>query len=111
MGEGEGAAFETTEHVEIGGFGGEGERERGQRGLTVESGSSHTSAGQEVGNGFQAIKKDSMGRWGEMPRAGDLSCGLVPGQPPARFEGTFGSPKPVYGQLPVGRPIAQNVIA
>lgn len=48
-----GAASDATNHVQIGNFGGEGERKRGQRGLAVESSASHAGAGQEVGDGFQ----------------------------------------------------------
>jgi hypothetical protein len=67
VGEAEGGAAESAKNVEVGSFRGEGKRERGQRGLAVESGASHASAGQEVGDGFQAVKKDSMGMQGEMP--------------------------------------------
>jgi hypothetical protein len=56
VGEGEGGSAEASENVEVGGFGGEGKGKRGQRGLAVESGSSQTSAGQEVGDGFQAVE-------------------------------------------------------
>ena len=48
-------AKQAADYVEVGSFGGEGERERGQRGLAVEPGPSHAGAGQEVSNGFQAI--------------------------------------------------------
>ena len=57
VGKGESRATEASENVEVGSFGGEGERERGQRGLTVESDTPEASAGQEVGNGFQAVRK------------------------------------------------------
>ena len=43
-------------NVEIRGFGGEGQRERGQSRLAVESGASQAGAGQEVGDGFQAVR-------------------------------------------------------
>ena len=70
MGKGEGATVEATENIEIGSFGGKSERERGQRGLTVESGASHAGTGQEVGDGFQASRKDSMGMRREKPTGG-----------------------------------------
>ncbi len=67
MGEAERGATETAKHVDVGSFSGERKRERGQRRLAVESGASHTSAGQKVGDGFQAVKKDFMGIESEMP--------------------------------------------
>ena len=67
MGEAERGAAETAKHVDVGSFSGERKRERGQRGLAVESGASHTSAGQKVGDGFQAVNKDFMGIESEMP--------------------------------------------
>ena len=61
VGETEGGAADAAEDIEVWGFGGEGERERGERGLAVESGASQACAGQEVGDGFQSVSKDSMG--------------------------------------------------
>ncbi len=55
MGKGEGRAAKAAEDVEVGSFGGERERERGQRGLAVESGAAQACTGQEMGNGFQAV--------------------------------------------------------
>ena len=49
------AANDASDHVEVGSFGGERERECGQRSLAVESGTSHAGAGQEVSDGFQVI--------------------------------------------------------
>lgn len=56
MGKTEGGSAQTAEYVEVWGFGGERERKRGQGGLAIESGASQTSAGQEVSDGFQAVK-------------------------------------------------------
>ena len=70
MGEAEGWTAEAAEDVKVRSFGVEGQRERGQRGLAIEAGASHAGAGQEMGDGFQAVKKDSMGMQGEMPRSG-----------------------------------------
>jgi hypothetical protein len=60
--EAESGPAQTAEDIEIWCFGGERERECRQRGLAIESGASQARAGQEVSDGFQAIKKDSMGR-------------------------------------------------
>ena len=57
MREAKGRAADAAQDIEIRGFGGERERERGKGGLTIESGASHTRAGQEVGDRFQAVKR------------------------------------------------------
>ncbi len=79
MGEAKSGAADSAEHIEVWRFGGERERERGQRGLAVESGASQAGAGQEVGDGFQAVKKDSMGMEVEMPMTGNYSSGSFRG--------------------------------
>ena len=61
MSKSEGGAADSAEDVEIRGFSGECERKRGQRGLAIEPGASHAGAGQEVGDGFQAVWKDCRG--------------------------------------------------
>jgi hypothetical protein len=68
--EAEGGATEAAEDVQVRGFGGERERERGQRGFAVEPGAPQAGAGQEVSDGFQAVRKDSMGTCSGMPTAG-----------------------------------------
>ena len=55
MGESEGRAAEAAEDVQIGSLGGERERERGQRGLTIKSGAAHARARQEMGDRFQVV--------------------------------------------------------
>jgi hypothetical protein len=62
MREAERGAAEAAEDVEVWSFGGERERERGQRGLAVEPGASQARASQEVGNGFQSVKRILWGR-------------------------------------------------
>jgi hypothetical protein len=57
MSEAERWSPEATEHIEIWSFGGEGQRERGQRGFAIESGASHAGTGQKVGDGFQAVRR------------------------------------------------------
>ena len=66
----EGGAADPAEDVEIRGFSGECERKRGKSGLAIESGAPHAGAGQEVGDGFQAVWKDCRGWWEEMPSGG-----------------------------------------
>ena len=56
MGKAESWAAETAENVQIRSLRGEGECERGQRGLAVESGAAHACTGQEVGDRFQGLK-------------------------------------------------------
>ena len=51
------AAHDARDYVEIRSLGGERQRERGQRGLAVEPGASHTSAGQEVSDRFQVVRR------------------------------------------------------
>ena len=46
----------AAQYVQVGRFGGERERERGQRGLAVEPGTSHARAGQKVSDRFQALR-------------------------------------------------------
>ena len=54
MGESENRSAEkTADDVEVGSFGGEGERGGGQRGLAVETGSSQRRAEKKVSDGFQ----------------------------------------------------------
>lgn len=67
MGEAESRSADAAEDVEVWRFGGERQRERGQRSLAIESGAPQACAGQEVGNGFQAVSKDCRGRWEKMP--------------------------------------------
>jgi hypothetical protein len=55
MGEAEGRAAEAAEDIEIRSLGGESERERGQGGLAVESGSAQARASQKMGDGFQVV--------------------------------------------------------
>lgn len=55
--EAESRAAEAAEHIEIGGFSGQRERKRGERSFPVEPGASQAGAGQEVSNGFQAVKR------------------------------------------------------
>ncbi len=69
VGEAEGGTAQAAENIEIGGFGGEREGERGQRGLAVEAGASEAGAGQEVGQGFQAVGR-FYGVVGEMSKGG-----------------------------------------
>src|SRR5450631_3701553 len=66
---------DSADDVEVGSFGGERERERGQRGLAVESGASHAGAGQEVGDGFQSVRGILIALDGDAPpeRIGRLS--------------------------------------
>ena len=59
--EAEGGAAEAAEDIEIWCFGSQRERECRQRGLAVEPGTPQAGAGQEVSDGFQAVRKDSMG--------------------------------------------------
>jgi len=67
MGEAKSGAADSAGAHRGRGFGGERERERGQRRSCGWSGASEAGAGQEVGDGFQAVKKDSMGQEAEMP--------------------------------------------
>jgi hypothetical protein len=55
MGEGERRTSDSAQDVEIGGFGGERQRQCGERGLAIESGAPHAGAGQEVSDGFQGL--------------------------------------------------------
>ena len=55
MCEAENPAFKLAQHVQVWRFGGECHRSRGERGLAIESGSSHASPGQEVGDRFQSL--------------------------------------------------------
>ena len=55
MGETEGGAVDAAQDIEIRSFSGEGQGQRGKRSFAVESGASQTSAGQEVGDWFQAV--------------------------------------------------------
>lgn len=48
-------AFESPEYVEIGRFSGQGHRRSGECGLAVESGAAQNSAGEEMGDRFQAF--------------------------------------------------------
>jgi hypothetical protein len=57
MREPERRAAETAEDVQVWSFGGERERKRSQSSLAVEPGASQAGAGQEVGDGFQAVKR------------------------------------------------------
>ena len=74
--EAESGAAKSAEDIEVRGFGGECKRERGKGGFTVEAGASQARAGQEVGDGFQAVKKDSMARAQKCQQA---EIGTVPG--------------------------------
>src|SRR5450432_4470645 len=51
------AAEKTSDHVEVRSLRRERERERGQRGLAVESGAAQACSGQKVGDGFQAFEE------------------------------------------------------
>jgi hypothetical protein len=55
--EAEGAAVKGSEDIQVRGFGGEGQRERGERGLAIESGAPEAGAGQEMSEGFQAVRR------------------------------------------------------
>ena len=55
VGKAERTAVEAGENIQIGSFGGERERERGQHSLAVQPGAAHAGAGEEMGEGFQAI--------------------------------------------------------
>ena len=55
MSEPEGGAAEAAEDIEIGSLRGERERERGQRGFAVESGTAQARARQKMGDGFQGV--------------------------------------------------------
>ena len=54
--EAKGPTPELANDVQIGRLGSKRKRQRRQRRLAVESGTSHAGAGQEVGNGFQAVE-------------------------------------------------------
>ncbi len=53
--EGKGGTAKASDHVKIGSLCRERERERSEGGLTIQSGAPHARAGQEVGDGFQAL--------------------------------------------------------
>jgi len=55
MRKGERSSSKTAQDVEVGSFGGQRERERGERRLAIEPGAPHTRAGQKVGERFQAV--------------------------------------------------------
>ena len=55
--EAKGPAAKTSNDVEIRRLCGERQRERGERRLAVESGAPQARAGQEVGDGFQAVRE------------------------------------------------------
>ena len=56
VGEAEGRAAKSADHVEVGRFGRQRQSERGQRRLAVQSGASQAGAGQEVSKRFQAVR-------------------------------------------------------
>src|ERR1700739_1619370 len=70
--EAERGTAEAAEDVQVWSFGGERERKSSQSSLAVEPGASHTGAGQEVGDGFQAVRKDSMGTRAGMPTDNEI---------------------------------------
>ena len=81
MGEAKSGAADTAKHIEVRRFGGERQRESGQSSLAIEAGAPQTCAGQEVGNGFQAVSKDCRGRWEKMPTGREVSRRSVSGSP------------------------------
>ncbi len=54
MGKAKDGPFEASENIEVRGFRGKRQRGSGERRFTVESGTSHARAGQEVSDRFQA---------------------------------------------------------
>lgn len=57
MGETECAPAKASENVEIGSFRRKRKRQRGKRCLAVQPGAPHARAEQEVGDGFQAVRR------------------------------------------------------
>ena len=55
VGESYGRPPEAADDIKVGSLGCEGKRQRGEGRLAIESGTPHTRAGQEVGNGFQSV--------------------------------------------------------
>ncbi len=55
MGEAEGRSANAAKHVKIGSFGGERHGDGGEGGFAVKAGASQAGAGQDVGDGFQAV--------------------------------------------------------
>ena len=72
----EGGASEAAEDVEVGGFGGEGERGSGERSLAVESGAAHGGAEKKVSDGFHGlIEFSARQRQRPLPRSARRKAG------------------------------------
>jgi hypothetical protein len=47
----------ATEHIEVGRFSGQRQRERGERGFAVQSRATEARSGQKMGDGFHVVER------------------------------------------------------